>query len=248
MLVNVAFTIGFAVILASFFYIVSIWIVASINGVRVEKVESCYIEVYTKVVNRIEINLGVIPTGSSIKLSGIIDESLEENNPDEIKPYDFRRKSALQRTMILSLSFLTPFIIGLLLLFSSTALSLIEMASTYLLIALFQAPLNSGNQIWELLYTNSFFLIGFTMLLMAISSLASTLYHLNSVNFATQLLKVIIITALYLFIFSLWIVLIRLEWTNFEILHIPFFFLGGILTGGICLAFYIFLAKKLPNP
>jgi len=85
------------------------------------------------------------------------------------------------------------------------------------------------------------------MLLMAISASASTLYHVNCTNIITQLLKVIIITTLYIFIFSLWIVLIRLIWINFAITNILFFFVGGMLGGGIGLIIYMLLANVIPN-
>lgn len=249
MLVNVAFTIGISTMLTVLFYNISIWIVAILNGVLVEKVGACYgPTIYKTTINKIEISLGCIPTGGFTRLSGMIDESMDVNNPEEIKSYDFRGKSAAQRSLILLSSFLVPSTIGLILLSSSSSIPLSDLAYDYLMIAFFQFPLEEGNNLWELLYSNFLFLVGFISLLMSISNSASSLYHVNSVNLVTQILKVSIITALYLFIFALWIVLFRLEYTNFSLLHIPYFAIGAMLVGSLSMIPYITLAKILPNP
>jgi hypothetical protein len=249
MLINAAFTIGISTMLTVLVYNISIWIVAILNGVLVEKVCACYgPTIYKKTINGTEISLGCIPTGGFTRLSGMIDESTDKNNPEEIKSYDFRGKSAVQRTLILLSSLLVPFIIGVILLSSSTSTPLSNLFSDYLRIAFFQLPLEEGNTIWELLYNNFLFLVGFISILMSISNLASTLHHVNSVNEFTQALKLSLIIALYLFIFALWIVLFRLEYSNFTLLHIPYFIAGAMLVGSLSMIPYIILAKILPSP
>lgn len=246
MLVNVAFSTGIIVSLAAFIHNISIWIMSSLNQVKVEKIGSCYgHKIYRKTINKIEISLGCFPSGGFIRLSGIIDESLDAKT--EVKSYDFRGKSTLQRTLILSSGVLLPFTIGLLLLFGNSPLPLNEILLNYLSIAFFQLPLDSGNFIWELLYNDFIFLTGFSFLLTSVSTSVSTLYHINCTNFVLQLLKVTTITTLYLFLFSLWVVLIRLVWLNFAITHIFFFFTGGIFAGALSVIPYIITAKVIPN-
>lgn len=249
MLVNVAFTIGISTMLTVLLYNMSIWIMAALNGVLVEKVGVCYgHDLYKKTINKTEISLGWIPSGGFVRLSGMIDESIAPDSSEEIKSYDFRGKSIAQRILILFSSVFIPALLGLLLLFNSSSIALPDLASDYLKIAFFQSPVEEGNIIWELLYHNCLFLVGFISFLMSISNFAGTLYHFNSVGVITQVLKVIIITALYLFMIALWVVLFRLEWANFRLIHIPSFFAGGMLVAVLSMIPYIILAKILPSP
>lgn len=104
------------------------YITARIFGVRVEKFYLFFNPFFTlfkfkSKKSGTEYGVGWLPLGGYVKLSGMIDESLDsEYLKNEPKPYEFRSKPAWQRLIIMSagviLNFLTAIVVYAMLLFT----------------------------------------------------------------------------------------------------------------------------------
>jgi len=66
-----------------------------------------------KKINDTEYGIGLFPLGGYVKVSGIIDESLDSNQEDEIHDYEFRFKSTLQKLWFLSAGVIMNFLLSI---------------------------------------------------------------------------------------------------------------------------------------
>lgn len=85
-------------------------------GMRVEKFYVGFPpKVYSFVKKGIEYGIGAIPLGGFVKISGMVDESLDTENLDKTpQPYEFRSKPAWQRLIVMLGGVTVNFILGIL--------------------------------------------------------------------------------------------------------------------------------------
>ena len=83
------------------------------------KVEKFYVGInlfglgIKKKINDTEYGIGLFPLGGYVKVAGIIDESLDSEESDEIKDYEFKSKNTFQKLWFLSAGVIMNFILSI---------------------------------------------------------------------------------------------------------------------------------------
>ena len=83
------------------------------------KVEKFYVGInlfglgIKKKINDTEYGIGLFPLGGYVKVAGIIDESLDSEESDEVKDYEFRSKNTFQKLWFLSAGVIMNFILSI---------------------------------------------------------------------------------------------------------------------------------------
>ena len=83
------------------------------------KVEKFYVGInlfglgIKKKINDTEYGIGLFPLGGYVKVAGIIDESLDSEESDEVKGYEFRSKNTFQKLWFLSAGVIMNFILSI---------------------------------------------------------------------------------------------------------------------------------------
>jgi len=111
------FSIVFIITIPVFLHELGHFLAAKSVGIKVEKF---YVGMnlfglgIKKKINDTEYGIGLFPIGGYVKVSGIIDESLDtETNPKEIKDYEFRSKNTFQKLWFLSAGVIMNFILSI---------------------------------------------------------------------------------------------------------------------------------------
>ena len=248
---SVAFQCGVIAISVTTIFSCLHWILSVYNGVRVEKVallQDPFFPIFKITRNSVELILGWLPMGSYVKIAGMVDESMdrgtETETEDFIHPYEFRGKPLGTRALILYTSPIVLMLLGGGILTIASPVSIGELVVLYFNISLFLAPIDAGTEIWESLYTDPLFLMGFITFFMGFSN--SFTSHIpvfcpdKDLPFYIPLLG-----WLCMIIFSL--PLFRLVWMNLSLMNVVYYFIGGILTGLVAFAVSMLLASFLPN-
>jgi hypothetical protein len=247
MLDQVAFQIGAFFTLASLIFTFTIWILAAVNRLRIESIgvlNAPWIQLYKVKIKSVEIILGWLPLGSLVKISGMMDETLEadsNSNADDIPSYKFRSRPLRTRLLIVMTSPLLLSLMGLLLL-NATPFPLLEWVTIYLEISFFQLPLETGASIWDAFQANPIFLLGSIFFYLGIGNIGSNFGSALNNDTLTWLFLFLLILFLFLSLTT-----IRLAWSTFSLLNLSYFLLGSLLAAIIGFLVAILLAKFLPN-
>jgi hypothetical protein len=249
MINQTAFQIGAFLMLASLIFTLTMWILAAVNRLRIESVgifNNPYTHLYKVEIKSIQVILGWLPLGCFVKIAGMSDENLDQENSSstsDIPAYEFRGRPLGTKILVIMTSPLLLTVIGLILL-NTTSFPLLELLTTYLKIAFFQLPLEAGAPIWEAFYTNSIFLVGSIFIFLGIGNIGTNLGCLinEDNNNLTWLLFF-----LPLFFLFLSLGFFRLIWSTFAWANLFYFLLGCLLMGLIGFLLALLLAKLLPN-
>jgi hypothetical protein len=248
MLDSIAFQSGFFIVLATSVFTLLHWILAALNGLRIERVGilyNSYIDIYKTSINSVEIILGWLPLGSYVKIAGILDESFDPNEKTEPKDFEFRGKPILTKFIIIMSSPLVLILVGAIVMNSVATLDLIYILGTYLQISFFLIPIESGETIWIQLYSNPPFLMGFIFFALGIANIPTNILSIfsgDSTNFLTYLQVFFLII-----MFFLALILFRLTWMNFSLINLAYYFIGAFLTSIVSILLCCLIAKLLPN-
>jgi hypothetical protein len=247
MIDSIAFQSGIFLGIATAIFTCLHWVLASLNGLRIEKVgilQDPYFSLYKTKVNSIELILGWIPLGSYVKISGMVDERMDRATPKEPEEYEFRGKPFWTRFFIMLSSPILLTLIGGLILLLTSNIPVWDILLLYIKASFFIIPIEAGDYIWQELYTNPVFLMGFIFLILGISNLFTNLSSILDSE-TKNIISIHLFLIFVMFFFTL--ILFRLAWINFALMNILFYFLGVLLVGIVAIFISFFLAKFLPN-
>jgi len=111
------FSIVFIITIPVFLHELGHFLAAKSVGIKVEKfyvgMNLFGLGIHKKI-NDTEYGLGLFPIGGYVKVSGIIDESMDSDGaPDDIKDYEFRSKNTFQKLWFLSAGVIMNFILSI---------------------------------------------------------------------------------------------------------------------------------------
>lgn len=248
MLETVAFQSGIFVIIATTIFSLVMWILAVLVGVRVECVGILYsagFDLYKSKIKSVELILGWIPTGSFVKMAGMMADYLDKETAEKTAAdYEFRSKSLGTRCLIIFSSPILLAVIGIWVLINSSTISIGTLIELYINVSLFRLPLEAGEPIWSQLYTNPVFLMGFLFFIMGIGNLFT---NLSSIINSDENKLGCLATAMPFSMLIFMLALLRLIWLNISLMNLLYYFAGAIIAGIIGMLLSILLAFVLPN-
>jgi len=243
MFTTTAFFIGTITTALLFIYNSIFWILMSLSNIRIEKVGFGFPKIYTLVVNKVAIELGLINLGGFVRPSGMLDESLDESGQSAPLPYEFRSHSKLRQFLFLLSAPLSFLIAGSLFIMVTGCLSLDDL-SVYVSIAFFQEPMEYGAALWERICTDRLTLFGFYVFILGmLNILVSNVWLL----FLGEKRLELLIFIPYLIALTCYTPLLRLVWANFSVDNLLTFFVGTLLIYLLIIPLNVLLAKILPN-